>query len=65
MARVMVVADDGWVALDELVRTHDFGSELFRRHLAERLAWAVADAEAEPEDRPAPAGERPALAATP
>lgn len=45
MARVRVVADDGWIALDERLTRPDFDSEVFRRHLAERLAWAVADAE--------------------
>lgn len=46
MPRVRVVAEDGWVALDERVSASDFDSDVFRRHLAERLAWAVGDAEA-------------------
>ncbi|MBI5103468.1 MAG: hypothetical protein HZB46_00500 [Solirubrobacterales bacterium] len=51
MPRVRVIADDGWVALDERVGPEDFDGEVFRRHLAERLAWAVGDAEEHAEAR--------------
>jgi hypothetical protein len=46
MPRVHILADDGWVALDERIAASDFDSDVFRHHLAERLAWAVGDAEA-------------------
>jgi hypothetical protein len=45
MPRVRITADDGWVALDERVRAEHFDSDHFRRCIAERLAWATADAE--------------------
>ena len=46
MARVLVVADDGWRALEEDVSDSVVASEHFRATLAERIAWAVHDAEA-------------------
>lgn len=55
MPRVRVVADDGWVALDERVASSDFDSDLFRCHLAERLAWATGDAEAHAAAQPSSA----------
>jgi hypothetical protein len=43
--RVIVRAESGEVFWDESVRAADFDGEHFRRCLADRLAWAVADAE--------------------
>ncbi|GEM_PF-3143415 len=37
--------DDGIILLRERVRSSDFETEHFRRQLAERIGWAVADAE--------------------
>jgi len=45
MARVQVLADDGWVALDELATPHQLDSEHYRRCLADRIHWAVGDAQ--------------------
>jgi hypothetical protein len=68
MTRVRVIADDGWVALDESAGPDQLSCDHYRRCLADRLAWAVADAQtrAEPpeahdvfEEREAqPAGAR-------
>jgi hypothetical protein len=43
--RVLVTSDDGTVFWDESVNALDFGGDHFRRCLADRLGWAVADAE--------------------
>lgn len=45
MPRVTVTSDDGTVFWDESVKALDFSGEHFRRCLADRLGWAVADAE--------------------
>ena len=45
MPRVLVTSDDGTVFWDESVKAVDFGGDHFRRCLADRLGWAVADAE--------------------
>lgn len=44
VARIRVIADDGWIALDERITADDFASEHFRRHLMDRLGWAAGDA---------------------
>ena len=44
MTRVQVVADDGYVALEERVTAEVLDEEYFRGRLAERIAWAAADA---------------------
>lgn len=46
MARVQVVADDGFVALAERVSAEVLHDEHFRERLAERIAWAAEDADA-------------------
>jgi hypothetical protein len=46
VARVQVVADDGYVALTERVSAEVLDEEHFRGCLAERIAWAAADADA-------------------
>ena len=46
MTRVQVVADDGYVALEERVTAEVLDEEYFRECLAERIAWAAADADA-------------------
>lgn len=43
--------EDGAVTWQERVSASDFAGEHFRRCLADRLAWAVADAEAADEER--------------
>jgi hypothetical protein len=43
--RVLVTRDDGEVYWNESVKAADFEGEHFRSCLAERLGWAVADAE--------------------
>jgi hypothetical protein len=43
--RVLVTADDGEVFWSEGVKAADFSGDHFRRCLADRLGWAVADAE--------------------
>jgi hypothetical protein len=55
MPRITVSTDHepGVVAHTEWVTPADFETEHFRRHLAERLAWAVQDAARVPEP-PAP-----------
>jgi hypothetical protein len=45
MAQVLVRDDGGTVVWKERVTSADFDTEHFRRCLAERLWWAVADAE--------------------
>jgi hypothetical protein len=45
MPRVLVVSDDGEMLWNERVNQSDFEGEHFRRCLADRLGWAVADAE--------------------
>jgi len=45
MTRVVVMREDGQVFWSEGVRASDFHGEHFCRCLAERLGWAVADAE--------------------
>jgi hypothetical protein len=62
MPRIIVTADDpaGRVLHSEHVTVPDFETEHFRAQLAERVAWAVEDAEREPAsaagDQPVPAG---------
>jgi len=46
MPMLQVQADDGTVIWRERVTAPDFETEHFRRCLAERVAWAVGDAEA-------------------
>ena len=54
MPKVQVVSDDGHTTLLERVTTEDLEGEHFRARLAERIAWATADAEREPPpDEPA------------
>jgi hypothetical protein len=45
MPMLLVQADDGSVIWRERVTAPDFETEHFRRCLAERVAWAVSDAE--------------------
>lgn len=45
MPRIQVIADDGWVALDEHACSAQVASHHYQQQLAERLAWAVLDAE--------------------
>jgi hypothetical protein len=45
MTRVLVMREDGQVFWSESVTASDFQCEHFCRCLAERLGWAVADAE--------------------
>jgi hypothetical protein len=45
MTRVLVMREDGQVFWSESVTADDFQGEHFCRCLAERLGWAVADAE--------------------
>ena len=45
MPRVKVIADDGWVAFDELATEHQTASDHYRRCLADRIHWAVGDAQ--------------------
>ncbi len=54
MPRVLVTNDDGAVFWSESVTGPDFAADHFRRCLADRLGWAVADAEG-----PAPMNVRP------
>ena len=50
MPRIIVTADDqaGRVLHSERVTPADFETEHFRAQLAERVAWAVEDADREP-----------------
>lgn len=62
MPRVLVTGDGGEVFWNESVKAVDFETEHFRSCLADRLGWAVADAEGpSPENvrpiRPAPTPE--------
>jgi hypothetical protein len=43
--RVLVTRDDGEIFWNESVKAADFEGEHFRHCLADRLGWAVADAE--------------------
>jgi hypothetical protein len=45
MTRILVTREDGEVFWNESVHARDFETEHFRRCLADRLGWAVADAE--------------------
>lgn len=45
MPRILVTGDDGTVFWDESVAAADFEADHFRRALADRLWWAVGDAE--------------------
>ena len=45
MPRVLVTRDDGEIYWNESVKAADFDAEHFRSCLADRLGWAVADAE--------------------
>ena len=45
MPRVLVTHDDGEIFWNERVNAADFAGEHFRNSLADRLGWAVADAE--------------------
>jgi uncharacterized membrane protein len=45
MPRILVTREDGEVFWNEGVTAKDFETEHFRRCLADRLGWAVADAE--------------------
>ncbi len=63
MPRIIVTVDDssGRVLHSERVTPSDFETEHFRTQMAQRVAWAVEDAEvasgAEPQQTPAAAGE--------
>jgi hypothetical protein len=60
MPRIIVTSDnsDGRVLHSERVTPSDFETEHFRTQLAERVAWAVEDAEQErPSDAVAPPAE--------
>jgi hypothetical protein len=50
MPRIIITADDSSarVVLSERVTPADFQTEHFRAQLAERVAWAVEDAEIQP-----------------
>jgi len=72
MPRITVIADDpsGRVLHSERVTPMDFETEHFRAQLAERVAWAVEDADAGPamgaEDRaPRPAADSAAAMRAP
>lgn len=45
MPRVQVIADNGWVALDEYANPAQVLPEHARHCLADRIAWAVSDAD--------------------
>jgi hypothetical protein len=45
MTRILVAREDGEIFWNESVTAADFETEHFRRCLADRLGWAVADAE--------------------
>jgi hypothetical protein len=45
VTRILVAREDGDVLWNEGVTAADFQTEHFRRCLADRLSWAVADAE--------------------
>ena len=46
MTRILVAREDGAVIWNEGVNAADFETEHFRRALADRLGWAVVDADA-------------------
>ena len=46
MTRILVAREDGAVIWNEGVNATDFQTEHFRKALADRLGWAVADADA-------------------
>ncbi len=46
MTRILVTREDGSVIWNEGVNAADFETEHFRHALADRLGWAVADADA-------------------
>ena len=62
MPQIIVTADRGSerseapVLLREWVNRSDFDSELFGRHLVERLGWAIEDACEVEEDHAVPSG---------
>jgi hypothetical protein len=60
MARVQVIADDGWVALDELAAPQQLDSDHYRHCLGDRIKWAVDACNARTQAR-VHAGERPPL----
>jgi|GEM_PF-4700072 len=45
MTRILVTCEDGAVIWNEGVNAQDFQTEHFRRALADRLGWAVAEAD--------------------
>jgi hypothetical protein len=45
MTRILVAREDGEIFWNETVTAADFETEHFRRCLADRLGWAVTDAE--------------------
>jgi hypothetical protein len=57
MPRVQVIADDGWVALDEYANPAQVVPDHARHCLADRIAWAVSDAESHADER----SEEPAV----
>lgn len=67
MPRIKVIADDGWVALDEFACEQQTAHEHYRRCLSDRLHWAIRDAEQHAEATGAPVSlcepASPALAA--
>ena len=60
MARVQVIADDGYVALTERISAEVLHDEHFRETLAERVEWAAADAEAHDTETEQERGRAPA-----
>ena len=56
MTRVHVIAEDGWVALDELVSPEQLTGEEYRKLLAERILWATEDVERREQAAEAPVG---------
>ncbi|HYF27117.1 MAG TPA: hypothetical protein VD931_15345 [Baekduia sp.] len=66
MARLCVIADDGWVALDEQLCRALLESDHALHQLGERVRWAVEDAEAHVERerwrRPVAAAPEPVAA---
>jgi hypothetical protein len=71
MPRILVTSDDtgGRVLHSERVTPADFETEHFRAQLAERVAWAVEDAQREPasvaEAAPAPGADTAAATRAP
>ena len=55
MPRIRVLADDGWIALDELALASHLEGDHARRCLADRVSWAVEEAEARAHGRQPPA----------